>query len=176
MNHVDVECGEPPWLAHNYPISLMSEPLYEFDPLRIFIWKGIMTICSREDLSIIRWTTTHLLDPQEYGSNLHTIISHPNEEIKKYASFSTSTISLVTTKIMYIQKHNEFSLDLSSWEYASVPTPSSLIPIKNKKYASWSPHQPSRHLHQSLAQLEQIKLTPMTPDAPNLRLRYNCIY
>ena len=29
MNHVDVERGGPPWLAHNYPISLMLEHLYK---------------------------------------------------------------------------------------------------------------------------------------------------
>ena len=29
MNHVDVEHYGPPWLAHNYPISLMLEHLYK---------------------------------------------------------------------------------------------------------------------------------------------------
>ena len=52
---------------------------------------------------------------------------------------------------------NKMSLVSSSpHENTTSPTPSSLILIKSKKYASWSPHQPSRRICQSLAQLEQI--------------------
>ena len=32
MNHVDVEHSGSPWLAHNYPRSLMSKNLYDSDP------------------------------------------------------------------------------------------------------------------------------------------------
>ena len=65
MNHVDVEHGGSPWLSHNYRSCwiIRTNPIISF----IFIWKGIMTIRGREDISII-WT--RLLDPQEYASNL----------------------------------------------------------------------------------------------------------
>ena len=91
MNHVDVERGGPPWLAHNYPISLMSEHLYESC---IFIWKGIMTICSREDLSIIRSRPI-----------ARTIYNIHKEVMHLIWSKCTSTILLdLITKIMIIHR------------------------------------------------------------------------
>ena len=120
----------------------------------IFIWKGIMTIRLREEISIIRSTTTHLLDPQEYASNLHTINIHPRP------SRPTGQPSLIC--FLYYNNHlvdyhqnpvhtkTKMSLLSSCHKIMFQPlTPSLLTLIKNRKYASLTSPQSSRRIHQT---------------------------
>ena len=66
--------------------------------------------------------------------NLHTIITRPYPKHKLYFIKSTPSISLNTTKISHIQQYNEYCFLIPSWEYASPPTPSSLILIQKHTF------------------------------------------
>ena len=76
---------------------------------------------------------------------LHTIITQPYSNHKNWFIKSTSIIFPNTTKILHIQQYNESCFLMSWWEYASPPTPSSLVLIQNQKMLHF-PHPPSHSL------------------------------